>query len=107
MSPVRQLLYGLALGLAIAATMAPSASAVPIDQVLPSERDNSKQASPEVFGESPSSAPSAIDVEGDDGFDWGAAVIGAAGVFTLVAIGAGGALVLRGRRRPGGPATTT
>jgi hypothetical protein len=81
--PVRS----LALAAVIGAVAAPAASAIPVEQYLPSQGSSSDQ---------PVSVR-VVEVSADHGFDWGDAGLGATGVLALAAI-AGGAAVATGRR---------
>ena len=81
---------GLALAAVIGAVAAPAASAVPAEQFMPAARgDSTDRAVPVRL----------VQVEADQGFDWGDAGIGATGVIAFAAIGAGAALVTG--HRPG------
>jgi hypothetical protein len=89
---------GVALGLALVAAAAPSASARLLDE-------------PTAAPATPSSAaPTVIHVAAPSGgFDWGDAGIGAGGTLTLITAAAGGAIAIgnrRGRRQADRPATT-
>jgi hypothetical protein len=78
----------LAVAAAVGALAAPTASAAPVEQVLPSAReDTSERVAPVRV----------VQVGADQGFDWGDAGIGASGLLALMAIGAGAALAT-GRR---------
>ena len=77
--PVR----ALTLAAAISALAAPAASAIPAEEFRPGERANSTDQAIPVR---------VVQVEADQGFDWGDAGLGATGLFALVAIGAGAAL---------------
>jgi hypothetical protein len=77
--PVR----ALTLAAAISAFAAPAASAIPYEDFRPGERANSTDQSVPVR---------VVQVEADQGFDWGDAGLGATGLFALVAIGAGAAV---------------
>jgi hypothetical protein len=80
----------LALAAVIGAVSAPAASAIPVEELVPSTRaDSSDRAIPVRV----------VQVEADHGFDWGDAGIGATGVLALAAIGAGAAVA--GGYRPG------
>ena len=83
----------LALALIVAAILAPSAAARPIDQVGPASL-----AAPTPTRVS--SPPSQVQVvsNSDSGFNWGDAGIGAGAVFALTMVGLGGALVIGNRR---------
>ena len=96
---------GLALATVIGALAAPAASAAPIDPAVPGTSGDTTSesyggslnsiappvSSPEVVAE-----PSAV---ADDGFDWGDAGIGAAGMLAVAAIAAGAAVAVA--HRPG------
>ena len=114
----------LGLVLIMAAILAPSASAQPIDQVGPGSLPASssgesatapRQVLPNPDNQQPASGSAAVDpstvrlvpAAPNTGFDWGDAGIGAGGAFALTMIGIGGALVLSNRRhRDARPATT-
>ena len=114
----------LGLVLIMAAILAPSASAQPIDQVGPGSLPASssgesatapRQVLPNPDNQQPASGSAAVDpstvrlvpAAPNTGFDWGDAGIGAGGAFALTMIGIGGALVLSSRRhRDARPATT-
>jgi hypothetical protein len=85
MSPKhRRALHGVAAALTACALAAPTASAAPVEQFLPS-----------LSAEDSSSAPvRVVNVPAEGGFDWGDAGIGATGVLALAAIGAGAAFAL-------------
>jgi hypothetical protein len=78
--PVR----ALTLAAAISALAAPGASAIPSEEFRPGERANSTEQAVPVR---------VVQLEADQGFDWGDAGLGATGLFALVAIGAGAAVV--------------
>ena len=84
--PVR----GLALAAVIGALAAPTASAIPVEQLTPDARGNSELRATPVR---------VVEVGADRGFDWGDAGIGATGVLALIAIGAGAAIATG--HRPG------
>ena len=85
----RRPLRALAAAAAIAAIAAPAASAAPVEQFVPSARDDASERVTPVR---------VVQVEAaDQGFDWGDAGIGASGLLALMAIGAGAA-VATGRR---------
>ena len=92
------------------AICAPAASARPIDRVLPpgttqKAGDGVRVADSRI---DTSSVPSVQTVEtSSEGFDWGDAGIGAAGMLTLLSLGTGGLLVSRRHRERGRPATTS
>ena len=94
--------------LVAAAISAPAASARPLDRVLPP--GTTHNAGSGVAG-SPidnTSVPPVQTVEtSSDGFDWGDAGIGAAGMIMLVSLGTGGLHVSRRNRERGRPATTS
>jgi hypothetical protein len=73
----------LTLAAAISALAAPAASAIPAEEFRPGERANSTERAIPVR---------VVQVEADQGFDWGDAGLGATGLFALVAIGAGAAV---------------
>ena len=82
----------LALAAVMSALAAPSASAQPVEEVLPQARGESDvQAIPVRV----------VEVRADRGFDWGDAGIGATGVLALAAIGVGAALASGHRPRLG------
>jgi hypothetical protein len=77
--PVR----ALTLAAAIGALTVPAASAVPAEEFRPGERaDSTEQALPVRV----------VQLEADQGFDWGDAGLGATGLLALAAIGAGAAV---------------
>ena len=82
--PVRS----LALAAVITATAAPTASAIPVEELVPATRNGSSDRAVPVR---------VVEVGADRGFDWGDAGIGATGVLALLTIGAGAA-VATGRR---------
>ena len=87
---------GLALAAVIGTVAAPAASAVPSEGFMPAAgADSTDRAVPVRV----------VQVEADQGFDWGDAGIGATGVIALAAIGAGAALAAG--HRPRAHATTT
>ena len=100
MSPIRQRLIGVLLAVSIAAAVVPSASAAPVEQFLPNAGDQPRQAAQAGLVAPSSKAPAATTISSDDGFDWGDAGVGAGVAIALGMVGAGGALVLRGRRGP-------
>ncbi|HEY7622210.1 MAG TPA: hypothetical protein VH834_20740 [Solirubrobacteraceae bacterium] len=71
--------------LAAAAIAAPSAAAQPIDQVLPS--GNEQTPAPDVVTRT-------VKVD-SSGFDWGDAGLGAVGMLSALALGAGAVVVAR------------
>jgi hypothetical protein len=77
----------------ILAVSAPSAAYAMV-QAAPGGSSTSGQAQPSII----SSAPRAT-VSSSQGFQWGDAGIGAAGVLGLVGVGSGAALVIRRRVR--------
>jgi hypothetical protein len=81
---------GLALAALIGTVAAPAASAVPAERFMPSARDDPTDRAVPVR---------VVQVEADQGFDWGDAGLGATGVIALGAIGAGAALATRHRPR--------
>jgi hypothetical protein len=85
--PVR----GLALAAVISSLAAPTASAIRVEQLVPSSRSESKGRAVPVR---------VVEVGADRGFDWGDAGIGATGVLALVAIGAGAAIAIGHRPGP-------
>jgi hypothetical protein len=83
-------LRALALATVMSALAAPSASAAPVEQLMPDARGESEvQAMPVRV----------VEVGADRGFDWGDAGIGATGLLALMAIGAGAAVATG--HRPG------
>lgn len=113
----RHTLRALAAAAAACALAPPTASAVPVEQFLPSAGDRSASAPPPPSSIAASAAeeyeklrsPDAttapvrvVKVRADGRFDWGDAGIGATGALALVAIGAGGVFALGywPRRRP-------
>ena len=74
---------GFALVAAIGALAVPSASAAPVEQLVPETRADSEVVAMPVR---------VIEVGSDSGFDWGDAGIGATGLLALMAIGAGAAV---------------
>ncbi len=91
----------LALVLIVAAILAPSASARPIDQVGPA----SLPASSSTEASTPASQVEVVRAP-SSGFDWGDAGIGAGAVFALTMIGIGGALVVSNRHHREDPPAT-
>jgi hypothetical protein len=81
---------GLALAAVIGTVAAPAASAVPAEKFIPTSRGDSTDRAVPVR---------VVQVEADQGFDWGDAGIGATGVIALAAIGAGAALATGYRPR--------
>jgi hypothetical protein len=111
-------LTGLALVLVVAAIAAPSASALPFEQVHNGVRPETGGASPSspnaILGGAqqrqvdllPTQVP-VVHTAPNSGFDWGDAGIGAGTAFALTMIGLGGAIVVSNRRhRKERPATT-
>ena len=82
---------GLALAAVITALAAPTASAIPVEQLMPDARGNPELRATPVR---------VVEVGADRGFDWGDAVIGGAGVLALMAIGAGAAIATGHRPGP-------
>jgi hypothetical protein len=82
----KRVIRGLAVAAAVSALAAPSASALPGEQigVGPTEA-------------APATPVRVVNVQSDSGFDWGDAGIGAGAGLAIMAIGAGSALAL-GRR---------
>ena len=72
-----------------AAAIATPASAAPIESMLPSDPGSSSQAARAV------EMPRTVTVTSPSRFDWGDAGIGAAGMASLLALGAGSVLVTR------------
>ena len=83
-------LRGLSLAAVIGTVAAPAASAVPAEQFMPAARGDSTDRALRVR---------VVQVEADQGFDWGDAGVGASGVIALAAIGAGAALATGHRPR--------
>ena len=81
----------LALAAVISALAAPTASAIPVEQLMPNARDNPELRATPVR---------VVAVGADRGFDWGDAGIGATGVLALTAIGAGAAIATGHRPGP-------
>ena len=79
----------LALAAAIGAIAAPTASAIPAEQFIPSRGESADRAVPVRV----------VQVGADQGFDWGDAGIGASGLLALMAIGAGAAVATGHRPR--------
>jgi hypothetical protein len=80
---------GVAVATVVSALAAPTASAAPIEKMVPST----------VNGE-PSGQPApvrVVQVGADDGFDWGDAGIGAGGLLALAAIASGAVVAIRHR----------
>jgi hypothetical protein len=73
----------LTLAAAISALAAPAASAIPYEEFRPGEQGNRADQTIPVR---------VVQVEADQGFDWGDAGLGATGLLALIAIGAGGAV---------------
>jgi hypothetical protein len=84
--PVR----AITLAAAISSLAAPAASAIPAEDFTPGERANSTDQAIPVR---------VVQLEADQGFDWGDAGIGASGLVALMAIGAGAAVATG--HRPG------
>jgi hypothetical protein len=85
---------GLALATIAGALAAPTASAAPVEQMLPHtvrDADRTDQPAPVRV----------VHVSADKGFDWGDAGIGATGVLALVAIASGAVIATRRRPAPG------
>jgi hypothetical protein len=94
--------------LVAAAICAPAATARPIDRVLPPGTTHDAGGGVADSRINTSSVPSVQTVEtSSEGFDWGDAGIGAAGMLTLLSLGTGGLLVSRRNRERGRPATTS
>jgi hypothetical protein len=94
--------------LVAAAICAPAASARPIDRVLPPGATHDAGSGVADSRIDTSSVPPVQTVEASsEGFDWGDAGIGAAGMITLLSLGTGGLLVSRRNRERGRPATTS
>ncbi len=95
----------LAAVLAAAAIMAPSAGAMPIDEHMPAIVEIPAGVNGGLGPSSGAEAQHAVAVHATQatsstGFDWGDAGIGAAGMLTLVGLGAGAvAITRRGGRR--------
>lgn len=95
----------LAAVLATAAIMAPSAGAMPIDEQMPAVAEAPAGANGGLGPSSGAEAQHAVAVHATQatsstGFDWGDAGIGAAGMLTLIGLGAGAvAITRRGDRR--------
>jgi hypothetical protein len=87
----RRSLRSLALAAALSALAVPSASAIPVEEIIPSAASGASERPMPVR---------VVEVEADRGFDWGDAGIGATGVLALAAIGAGAAIATG--HRPGG-----
>ena len=91
--------------LAAAAIMAPSAGAMPIDEHMPVIVEVPAGVNGGLGPSSAVEAQHAIALHGPQatsstGFDWGDAGIGAAGMLTLIGVGAGAvAITRRGERR--------
>jgi hypothetical protein len=120
-SKAHRLRRGLALATVIGALAAPAASATPIDDEVPGTAASQANGQPNGGGgdlgrpvdstlphgvrysstqvdSSSDPAPEPVAVAGD-GFDWGDAGIGAAGMFALGAIAAGAAVAVAHRPR--------
>jgi hypothetical protein len=89
--------------LVVAAIAAPAASARPIDPVRP---EITSGVTVNKVVDEPSTVPDQTVQSSSDGFDWGDAGIGAAGMFTLLSLGTAGLLVSR-RNRERRPAVTS
>jgi hypothetical protein len=74
---------GFALAAVISALAAPTASALPAEELMPDARGDSTDRAVPVR---------VVQVGADQGFDWGDAGIGATGLLALMAIGAGAAV---------------
>jgi hypothetical protein len=81
---------GVALAAVISALAAPTASAIPVEQLMPDSRSESQVHAVPVR---------VIEGGTGRGFDWGDAGIGATGALALMAIGAGAAIATG--HRPG------
>ena len=84
---------GLVVATVLGAFAAPAASAAPIEDVIPS-----------TVNAEPSGQQAPVRVEqvgADNGFDWGAAGIGAGGLLALAAIASGASVAIRHRPAPG------
>lgn len=80
---------GLAVATVVSALGAPAASAAPIEQFIPSTTNGEPSGQP---------APvRVVQVGADNGFDWGDAGIGAAGLLALAAIASGAVVAIRHR----------
>src|SRR5262245_53326426 len=73
----------LTLAAAISALAAPAASAIPIEDFKPGERVNRTDRAVPVR---------VVQLEADQGFDWGDAGLGATGLLAVMTIGAGAAI---------------
>ena len=103
---------GLAIATLVSALGAPAASAAPVEQFI---RSTNSAPSPESINYGgfnpatgrPDSAPApdspvrVVQVDADNGFDWGDAGIGAGGLLALAAIASGAVIVIRHRPDPG------
>lgn len=102
----------LLTALTATAIAAPGASAQPIDSVVPTAAASALPAGVNAgygpLGSAPSTtqqAPTATASPSSDGFNWGDAGIGAAGMLTMLGLGAGAASALR-RSRTSHPAVS-
>ena len=95
-SKAHRLRRGLVLATVIGALAAPAASAAPIDPAVPGTGGQTNDRPNRAYIPRPAHEPVAV---AGDGFDWGDAGIGAAGMLALAAIGGGAAIAVR--HRPG------
>jgi hypothetical protein len=79
----RRVLRGAAAAVTVCALVAPTASAVPAEQFLPSQSAGSSSSEPANVR--------VVKVAADGRFDWGDAGIGATAALAVAAIGAGAA----------------
>jgi hypothetical protein len=108
----RKMTTALLTALTATAIAAPGASARPIDSVLPAAAASAQPAGVNAGfgpqGPAPGTtqqAPTATASPSSDGFNWGDAGIGAAGMLTMLGLGAGAASGLR-RSRTSHPAVS-
>jgi len=79
----------LTVATVVSALAAPTASAAPIERVVPSTANSEPSGQP---------APvRVVQVGADNGFDWGDAGIGAGGLLALAAIASGAVVAIRQR----------
>jgi hypothetical protein len=86
----------IALLVAVALAVPTSASAATAGQLLPSSAATADTAGPD----SPTLSPTPTGEAGSTGFDWEDAGLGAAGMLSLIVLGAGAVGIGRRARRP-------
>ena len=101
---------GLAVATVVSALGAPAASAAPVEQSIPSTVegdpgatvDYSKNSATGDYAPATEAPVRGVQSGADNGFDWGDAGIGAAGILALLSIAGGLTLMVTTRRRRGG-----